>query len=871
MPGVNHENSIAAPFTVPPDTQNGGRLPFALIGGSVFLLGASVIGVRSGQVAGRLETNGLCLQALTANLSRADENLTLAARLAVVTGEARWTVRYEAASTSMNEAMRQAALFGSDALTTVPPPSFVPLLQARLSIEQRAIALARAGRGASAQPLFDSAAYEAVKEAFTRATAAWATEKQNELTRKEKVLQWGRAAGGGLAVIGGLLLAASGQEARRRGKRLRNETATTFNALRATQGELAIVKARAEVLAREATRAVDEKRLAEQQKIEADQRRSRQLNLLEEAFDAANDVVIIAEAEPSVRVVRINQAFERMTGYTREEAMGRSLKMLQGIGTDEKTVAHLRERLRAALPVRAELLNYRKDGSEFWVELNIQPIFNEKNQLTYWISVQRDITERRNASERIWWQANYDPLTGLPNRALYQIRLAEAVEAAQRDGTLVGVLFFDLDRFKQVNDSLGHLSGDLLLQQIAWRLEKCLQGTDTIARIGGDEFTILLPGLTEPEQAAQVARKLLDILNAPFVVNGHELFATASIGVSIAPRDGADITALLKNADTAMYRAKEQGRDSFRMYNEAMNARALDSLHLENHLRRALDRNELYLLYQPQVDLETGEVRGVEALMRWESPTLGRISPGQFIPVAETLEEKLIYSLGKWTILQACRQASLWYQAGRRLRVSVNLSARQFAQVDLPDLVQSALNDTGLPPELLDIEITESTLVKIKEATETLHRLKAIGVRLSVDDFGIGYSSLSYLRTLPLDVLKIDRSFVIDLGEDRRGEAVVQKLVELSHDLGLEVIAEGVETEAQRRTLGKMRCDLIQGYLFSPPTTAAEVEVLADEAARFLLPPASVPSLVLLDATLSPKLSAPPKSRRRAAASGKAA
>jgi diguanylate cyclase (GGDEF)-like protein/PAS domain S-box-containing protein len=406
---------------------------------------------------------------------------------------------------------------------------------------------------------------------------------------KPKLVRWLEypAAGLSLACLG-LSLASSSAFGKNR-RRWRMEQAAQQQTLQRTQEELLQVRQSLESKAIELTQLADLNGVLEKEVLRSSEKMDRQLLLLERAIESANDVMMIAEADPTMpRVIRVNRAFERMTGYARHEIEGRSPKMLQGPKTDPGTVTHIRSRLDARQPVQAELLNYRKDGTEFWVELNIQPVFNDAGELIYWISIQRDVTERKKAEEKIWWQANYDALTGLPNRFYYQERLAAAIERAEKEGTSVGVLYFDLDRFKQINDSLGHLLGDQLLKEVAERLKERLRGDDTIARVGGDEFTILLPTITHQGQTMAVAQKLLNALDAPFFIEGHELFVTASIGISIAPQDGSDITTLLKNADVAMYRAKEQGRDSFRVYNETMNARALDRLVLETHLRRAL-------------------------------------------------------------------------------------------------------------------------------------------------------------------------------------------------------------------------------------------------------------------------------------------
>ncbi len=561
---------------------------------------------------------------------------------------------------------------------------------------------------------------------------------------------------------------------------------------------------------------------------------------LESAVESTNDVIMLYEAPmhlgQTMRLIYVNPAFERMTGYTREELAQRSPKMLQGHRTDPEVAAFLQAKLYAFQPARVELLNYKKNGTEFWVELNIQPIYDANGLPGGWMSVQRDITEQKSATERIAHQATHDALTGLPNRTLFERRLADAIRAAQITEGQVGILFFDLDRFKQINDTLGHPVGDKLLQGVAKRLGERLRGGDTVARMGGDEFTILLPDISGQEIAEETARLLLETMDEPFDIDGQELFVTASIGLSLAPRDGVDSAALLKNADTAMYRAKEGGRDSYRVYTQAMNARAKDRLELENQLRKALDRNELYLLYQPQVDLATGTIYGVEALIRWDSPTLGRISPVQFIPLAE--ETGLIIPIGDFVLREAVAQAARWVEAGAPLRVSVNLSGRQFDQNWIVELIKEVLREADLPAEYLDIEMTEGMLVKGDNVKQRLKDLKALGVRLSIDDFGTGYSSLSYLRTFPLDVLKIDRSFVTPIGEDPKGEAMVRALVELGHACEMEVIAEGVETEAQRDTLRALGCDAMQGYLVSQPTSAREIDLLVRKtaAARILVP-----------------------------------
>jgi diguanylate cyclase (GGDEF)-like protein/PAS domain S-box-containing protein len=433
-----------------------------------------------------------------------------------------------------------------------------------------------------------------------------------------------------------------------------------------------------------------------------------------------------------------------------------------------------------------------------------------------------DISQRKGAEETIRHMAYYDPLTGLPNRTLFCDRLSQVLARARWRGTPVAVLFIDLDRFKLINDGLGHDVGDRLLRAVAERLAASVHDGDTVARLGGDEFTVLLPELRKIEDLSLVTERLFAALKQPFVINDLELFVTASIGVSSSPTDGHDTATLLKNADAAMYQAKEQGRNTCRLYSPELNAKAGERLAMDARLRRAIEHGQLLLHYQPIVDVSTGTVTGAEALVRLKDTDGGHISPAQFIPLAE--ETGLIVAMGEWILLTACTQAQAWRTAGfPNLRVSVNLSSRQFKHGDMIATVTGALIKTGLDPDGLNLELTESLLMQDTDTTvATLRRLAEMRILLSVDDFGTGYSSLSYLKRFPLHTIKIDRSFIQDLTTDTNDAAIAPAIIAMAHTLKMNTVAEGVETEAQLAFLRAHGCDAIQGYLFSRPLPAEE-------------------------------------------------
>ena len=428
------------------------------------------------------------------------------------------------------------------------------------------------------------------------------------------------------------------------------------------------------------------------------------------------------------------------------------------------------------------------------------------------------------ASEEMEHLAYHDALTGLPNRPLFMDRLILSVAQATRTNQQLAIFFLDLDRFKEINDSLGHSTGDSLLKAVADRIRHCVREGDTVARFGGDEFTLLIPRIDQIEDAAKIAQKILETLKIPFSIADHELFVSTSVGISIYPVDGTDPETLVRNADTAMYRAKDRGRDNYQLYAPAMNARALERLALENQLRKALSHRELVLFYQPVIDVQTRNVLGVEALIRWQHPEKGLLSPAHFISTAES--SGLIVPIGDWILRTACKQTKLWQKKiDPNLTVAVNLSARQFQQPNLTEIISEALEETGLAAKSLELEITESNAMANADNTiYTLRELKAVGVRIAMDDFGTGYSSLNYLKRFPIDTLKLDQSFVRDITTDPSDAAIAVAVIAMAHSLNLKVIGEGVEKEEQFAFLQKQKCDHVQGYLFSKPLPVEELE-----------------------------------------------
>ena len=519
-------------------------------------------------------------------------------------------------------------------------------------------------------------------------------------------------------------------------------------------------------------------------------------------------------------------------GYPEEELLG---KTFQDITHPDDLDADLDQVRRTLLgEVRTYQMDKRyfnKEGHVVWVLLSVSLVHDEEGDPLYFISQIQDITERKVLEERLEHRAFHDPLTDLPNRQLFMDRLRQALRRNMRRHNQVAVLFMDLDSFKVVNDSLGHEVGDHLLTVVAQRLRRCLRPEDTLARFGGDEFVMLIEAVDDPAQAVQVAERITEELHRPFIMEGRDLYVLASIGISLGDARTHDPDDLLREADTAMYRAKDEGGD-FRVFNPVMYKRAFRRLEVENDLRRAIEQEEFVVHYQPMVDLQTGELWGVEALVRWEHPERGLLEPSEFVLVAE--ESGLVIPMGEQILRESGFRAKEWQVENPRLPplvMSVNLSARQLSRLDLADTVERVLGETGLEGSYLILDVTETVYVKVLAGnTAMLDRLRGLGVRFSIDDFGTGYSSLSYLKRLPADAIKIDQPFVKGLGEHFEDTAVVRMIIELAHTLGLEIIAEGVETEKQAILLKEMGCDLAQGYHFSKPLPPEEIPALLSSA-----------------------------------------
>ena len=530
------------------------------------------------------------------------------------------------------------------------------------------------------------------------------------------------------------------------------------------------------------------------------------------------------------KIVATNPAFTQITGYTEREALGTQSNLTRMTGHDAAFYESLWADLAETGFWRGEIRNRRKNGEIYVESLTVSAVRDDADAVTHYVCVFSDVTRAREAQDKLDHLAHHDALTGLPNRLLFHDRLQHAMARATRAGRQLAVMFIDLDRFKTVNDTLGHHVGDELLKQVAGELAACLRDGDTLARLGGDEFIVLLEDVDGEHGARQVAEKLMGLFERPVVVSDYELFVTGSVGISLFPQDAVDMHVLIRHADVAMYQAKARGRNGYQLYAPSMDGDAAGRLRMESLLRRAIERGEIHLHYQPQVEIASGRLTGVEALLRWHSAELGHVSPVQFIPLAE--DTGFIGQLGAWVLEQACRQVVCWEAAGLAVpKVAVNLSGRQFDRGSIAPLVARVLADVGLAPQRLQLEVTESVIMNTGDALQYINDLHALGVELAIDDFGTGYSSLAYLKQLPVQTLKIDRSFIKDIPADKDDEAIAVAIVQLGKSMNMAVIAEGVETVEQAEFLLRQGCTRAQGYLYGRPVAAAELlETWRDDA-----------------------------------------
>ncbi|MBK8568571.1 MAG: EAL domain-containing protein [Nitrosomonadales bacterium] len=568
--------------------------------------------------------------------------------------------------------------------------------------------------------------------------------------------------------------------------------------------------------------------------ITARKEATEQLRLFARIFDTINEGVVVTDS--SNNIVSVNPAFSAITGYSAAEAIGKNPRMLHSGLMDQSFYDKMWQSIKKNGRWQGEITDRRKNGESYVEWLSISTMKDARGEFSHYIAVVSDISERKAAEERMVYIAQHDFLTNLPNRMMLHDRLAQAIAHAGREQRKVAVMFLDLDRFKGVNDTLGHLVGDKLLKVVAGRISSVARTSDTVSRLGGDEFAVMLPYIENTDDVATIAIKLLASIAGPCVIDGNEIEVTTSIGISVFPEDGNDSESLIAHADAAMYQAKGNGRNNYQFFTHEMNRRTLERMAIKNKLSHALERNELFLLYQPQVDLQSGRIVGVEALIRWNHPVYGHVLPAQFIPIAE--ENGLIPPMGEWVLREACRQNQEWRKQGlMKITMAVNLSAVQFRQKNLGEIIKAILYESGLAPSGLELEITEGVVMQDAEAAILLlEDMKAMGLKLSVDDFGTGYSSLSYLKRFPIDKFKIDQSFVRDLATDTDDAVIVSTIISMAHSLKLKVIAEGVETAEQLAFLKQQGCDEIQGYYFSQPVSAEEfTKLLSSDRGLFEL------------------------------------
>jgi len=544
------------------------------------------------------------------------------------------------------------------------------------------------------------------------------------------------------------------------------------------------------------------------------------LRKLTHGIENSASAVLISDKQGTIEYV--NRKFCQLTGYSPEEAIGKNPRILKSDSTPREVFDNLWHTILSGKEWRGELLNRRKNGEVYWSITSISPLYNDDGEITHFIANVEDINERKNAEATIERLAYYDPLTDLPNRRMMQDRLELALKRSRRQEIGAALLYIDLDSFKHINDSLGHPAGDKLLREMAGRFTNILRDDDIVCRMGGDEFAVILHDIHHAEDAVPVAQKLLEAIAKPLQLEGSEIVMTGSAGIAFFPKDGDDGKTLEKHADIALYHAKEEGKNTFRFFSVELNSTLSDRIAMEHGLRRLLEQNELELHYQPKVSVATGQVVGVEALVRWNSPEFGLVSPLRFIPLAE--ETRQIIPIGEWVLRTACRQQLLWQQQGLHLSMAVNLSAVQFKSASLIERISKIIDETGINPKHLELELTESALVeKPDEAVKVLNQIRSLGCSISIDDFGTGYSSLSYLKNFPVTILKIDRSFVTDLARNSGDRAIAQSVVSLADNLGMQTVAEGVEQQEQLEILRQIGCTYIQGFFYSRPVEADRI------------------------------------------------
>lgn len=574
------------------------------------------------------------------------------------------------------------------------------------------------------------------------------------------------------------------------------------------------------------TEAFNQMRKRLYQDVDRQQEDAAEIRKLSKAIEQSPSSVLICDRQ--WRIEFVNQKFSQLTGHQAQDIIGKHPGLLVDDGTGQNDTRQLWQNIRLQVQRvgvwQGEVNSVRKGGERFWEQVVVTPIKQSDGTVSNYLILGEDISIRKRYEQQLLRQANYDILTGLPNRMLALDRLKLALAHARRETSLVGVMFLDLDNFKHINDTMGHDAGDNLLIEAARRISSCLRGTSTVARLGGDEFLVILPGLSGSDATVQVAERILQTFVAPFVVSGQEVFVTTSIGIAIYPVDSDNSGTLLQHADAAMYQAKSKGKSAYERFAPEMKEVSLERLQIESRLRRALELNEFELYYQPIVATASGTLIGAEALIRWNNPTMGMVMPDKFIPLAE--ETGLITPIGEWVLGEACRAAVRWREStGRSINIAVNVSPRQFRDPGFIDTVFQVLEQSSLQPHLLELEITERLILdNTIETARILTRLDGHGVRLSVDDFGTGFSALSYLKSYPFDTLKIDKSFIQDVTREQDDAALVKAIINMAHSLGLKVIAEGVEEESQTHFLRQENCDFAQGYFYSRPVPESDFE-----------------------------------------------